>query len=57
MEQLREELKQIKDDLTEIIPKLEAEGMDHESVTDLQEAKIVIWWKIAEIDLLQEKTP
>ena len=52
MEELREQLEQIKDDLTEIIPKLESEWLDYESILELQEAKIVIWGKIHEINCL-----
>lgn len=52
-EDLRQELVDIKDNLTDIIPKLEAVWLDHASVSELNEAKIIVGWKIKEIDLME----
>lgn len=52
MEELKEKLEEIRDQLTDIIPKLEEEWMDSESVTELQEAKNIVWWKIHEINIM-----
>ena len=49
MEDIRQDLVDIKDKLTEIIPKLEWE-LSNESIEELKESKIIIGWKIHELD-------
>jgi hypothetical protein len=49
---LRQQLVDIKDKITEIIPKLEWE-LEETSIEELREAKIIIWWKVQELDLNQ----
>lgn len=47
---IRQELVDIKDRLTEVIPKLD-EVLDHESVEEIREVKIIVWSKIHEMDI------
>lgn len=50
-ENLRQELVDIKDKLTEIIPKLEWE-LETSSIDELNESKIIIGSKIHELDVV-----
>jgi hypothetical protein len=51
---LRQKLVDIKDELTEIIPQLEWE-LEETSICELKEARIVIWSKIQELDLVNNE--
>ena len=51
-DEIRQELVDIKDMLTDIIPKIEENNiLDNEGLNELKETRIVIWSKIQEIDL------
>ena len=46
----RQKLVEIKDKLTDILPELE-DKLDHESIEEIRETRIVIGWKINELDI------
>jgi hypothetical protein len=47
---IRQKLVKIKDLITDIIPELENK-LDHKSVEEVRETKIILGWKINELDI------